>query len=78
MMYSINQDKNEFLTKDQMFGIIRHALTAIGGALVTKGVIDEAGLTEAVGALVTLIGVVWSATSKKEDAPAELEEGSVE
>ena len=65
-----------FLTQEQIFGIIRHALTAMGGALVAKGVIDEAGLTEAVGALVTLIGVVWSAKSKKEEAPAEIEEGA--
>lgn len=66
-----------FLTQDQIFGIIRHALTAAGGALVAKGVIDEAGLTEAVGALVTLLGVVWSAMAKKE-APIEpqLEEGA--
>jgi len=54
-----------FLTKEQIFGLIRHGLTALGGALVAKGVIDEAGLTEAVGALVTLIGVVWSAADKK-------------
>jgi uncharacterized membrane protein len=64
-----------FLTKEQIFGIIRHALTAAGGALVAKGVIDEAGLTEAVGALVTLIGVVWSAATKKN---AELPEGEAE
>lgn len=67
-----------FLTKEQIFGIIRHALTAAGGALVAKGVIDEAGLTEAVGALVTLIGVIWSAAVKKNDAPAEVEEGAAE
>ena len=54
-----------FLTKEQIFGLIRHGLTALGGALVAKGVIDEAGLTEAVGALVTLIGVIWSAADKK-------------
>ena len=67
-----------FLTKEQIFGIIRHALTAAGGALVAKGVIDEAGLTEAVGALVTLIGVIWSAAAKKNEAPAEVEEGAAE
>ncbi len=67
-----------FLTQDQIFGIVRHALTAAGGALVAKGVIDEAGLTEAVGALVTLIGVIWSAMAKKDEAPVEpqLEEGA--
>ena len=67
-----------FLTQEQIFGIIRHALTAAGGALVAKGVIDEAGLTEAVGALITLLGVAWSAMDKKQDAPAEIEEGGAE
>lgn len=69
-----------FLTKEQIFGLIRHGLTALGGALVAKGIIDEAGLTEAVGALVTLIGVVWSAADKKNtpevEAPADAEDGA--
>jgi hypothetical protein len=63
-----------FLTKEQVFGIIRHALTAVGGALVAKGVIDEAGLTEAVGALVALIGVVWSAIAKRKAADSTVAE----
>lgn len=53
-------------TKDTVLnGIVRHILTAAGGALVTKGMLGEAQLELAVGAIVTLAGVVWSAIAKK-------------
>lgn len=65
------------LTKEQIFGILRHILTTAGGALVAKGAIDEATLMEGVGAVVTLVGVAWSFWVKKnaavEEAPAEVE-----
>lgn len=54
--------------KDTVLGIIRHVLTAVGGALVAKGTIDEATLTAAVGAIVTLIGVAWSIIEKRRRA----------
>lgn len=57
------------LTKEQTFGILRHILTAAGGALVAKGTMDEATLMEAVGAIITLVGVAWSFWVKK-NAPA--------
>jgi hypothetical protein len=46
-------------------GIVRHILTALGGALTTKGYIGEGELELAVGAIVTIIGVVWSAVAKR-------------
>ena len=46
-------------------GILRHILTAAGGALVTKGYVGEAQIELAVGALVTLAGVIWSAVAKR-------------
>ena len=53
-------------TKDTILnGVVRHILTAVGGALVTKGVIGETELEMAVGALITIVGVVWSAIAKK-------------
>jgi hypothetical protein len=53
-------------TKDTILnGVVRHILTAAGGALVTKGVIGETELEMAVGALITIVGVVWSAIAKK-------------
>ena len=33
------------LTKDQVLGITRHALTFVGGILIMKGLVDEALFT---------------------------------
>lgn len=57
------------LTKEQLNGIVRHTLTFVGGILVLKGYLDEALVTEIVGAGVTLTGAIWSIIqkNKKED-----------
>lgn len=52
------------MNKDQVLGIIRHALTFVGGILLTKGLIDEGMVTEIVGGTVTLVGAVWSIITK--------------
>lgn len=52
------------ITKEQVLGIVRHALTFIGGAVVTKGLISESQLFEISGAIATLIGSVWSVIDK--------------
>ncbi len=54
------------LTKDQILGITRHALTFVGGILIMKGLIDETLLSEISGAIITLVGGIWSIVSKKE------------
>jgi hypothetical protein len=46
-------------------GIIRHLLTFGGGYLVGQGWIEEAMVPELVGALMTLIGAVWSVSDKR-------------
>lgn len=43
-----------------IFGILRHVLTALGGTLLTKGWADPTGVSQIVGAVMTLIGVAWS------------------
>ncbi len=53
------------LDLNQIQGILRHILTFGGGFLVTKGYIDEASLQQISGALITLIGTIWSVWSKK-------------
>lgn len=53
------------MKKEMIFGLIRHTLTFIGGVLVIKGVVNEATYTEISGALLTLIGGVWSVIEKK-------------
>ena len=58
------------LTKTQdtvLNGIIRHILTAAGGALVTKGMIAQTELELVVGAVIAIAGVVWSAIAKAKD-----------
>jgi hypothetical protein len=52
------------LTKEQILGIARHALTFIGGIVVMKGLIDEATLTEIIGGVITLSGTIWSVIDK--------------
>lgn len=52
------------MSKEQILGIVRHVLTFAGGFLVVRGKIDESTLTEVVGSLVTLAGLVWSVLDK--------------
>lgn len=53
------------MKKEQVLGIVRHTLTFVGGLLVTKGLIDDAQLTELTGAIVSVVGVIWSVWVKK-------------
>jgi hypothetical protein len=46
-------------------GLLRHILTAAGGALVARGSLAESELDLAVGAIITLAGVIWSAIAKR-------------
>lgn len=52
------------LTQEQVLGIVRHILTFGGGILVTKGLLDNGMLSEISGAVITLIGAVWSIVEK--------------
>lgn len=52
------------LTKEQILGIIRHALTFVGGIVVMKGLTDEATVTEIIGGVMTLTGTIWSIVDK--------------
>jgi hypothetical protein len=53
------------LSKEQIMGIIRHALTFVGGIVVMKGLVDETTITEIVGGAMTLTGAIWSIVDKK-------------
>ena len=53
------------LTKEQILGIVRHALTFVGGICVMKGLVDETTVTEIVGGAITLTGAIWSIVAKK-------------
>ena len=52
------------MNKEQVLGIVRHALTFIGGILLTKGVIDESALSEVIGGVITLTGTIWAIVEK--------------
>jgi len=53
------------LTKDQVLGIIRHALTFVGGILIIKGLASEAMTQEVIGAVLTAVGSIWSIIKNK-------------
>lgn len=53
------------MNKEQLFSLIRHALTVLGGAAVAGGFIDASGLDQLVGAAMILVGVGWSQLEKK-------------
>lgn len=52
------------LTKEQVLGIVRHTMTFVGGILIAKGLIDEGVVTEITGAILTLVGSIWSVVEK--------------
>jgi hypothetical protein len=51
--------------KEKVLGLIRHALTFVGGIVVAKGLLDESLAVEVIGGIMTLVGSVWSIASKK-------------
>lgn len=52
------------MKKDKILGIVRHALTFIGGIVVVNGMADDAIIQEVIGGVVTLIGTIWSIVDK--------------
>lgn len=52
------------MKKDILLGQIRHILTAVGGALVAFGVLEEGVVTEGIGAVMTAIGFGLSIKAK--------------
>ena len=48
-------------------GVIRHVLTALGGGLVTSGGLSGDDMNAAIGAITTLVGVVWSVVAKRKN-----------
>lgn len=53
------------MDKEVVSGVVRHILTALGGVLVSKGVIEAGQVEMLVGSLVGIIGVAWSIYAKK-------------
>jgi hypothetical protein len=55
------------MSQEQIFGVIRHVFTAVGGIIIAKGYISDSMYTELTGAVLTLAGVIWSIDSKKQE-----------
>jgi len=56
------------MNKQVVLGIVRHILTGVGGYFVGTGLIDAAGAETAIGAIIALAGIIWSAIDKKDAA----------
>lgn len=54
--------------KEQTLGLIRHALTFVGGILVAKGLLSDEMTQEILGGVMTLVGAAWSIWAKKTTA----------
>jgi hypothetical protein len=55
------------MNKEQIFGIIRHLLTSVGGVIVTNGYISDGMVAEITGSIIAIVGVIWSVLSKKKE-----------
>jgi len=53
------------MDKKQLLGIVRHALTFIGGMLIMKGTIDATEWAEMSGSLIAVVGGSCSIIDKK-------------
>lgn len=53
------------MTKEQIFGVVRHFITGIGAILVAKGLVEEGVWSELTGTAISFAGLVWSVISKK-------------
>lgn len=53
------------MTGDMLSGLIRHALTVLGGVFITKGYLDATMLEALAGAVATIAGVGWSIFVKR-------------
>jgi hypothetical protein len=52
------------MTQAQVLGIVRHALTFVGGILVVQGYVTDASFLELSGLITAAIGAVWSVVDK--------------
>lgn len=49
-------------------GLIRHTLTIVGGALVSRGLISTEELSTVVGSILTITGTLWSIFEKRKQS----------
>jgi hypothetical protein len=61
----------DWLTWQVAQGLLRNALLATGVSLVTSGILTKGQLSDVVGAVVVIAGVIFSAVSNKNKAKAQ-------
>jgi hypothetical protein len=57
------------MTAEQVAGIVRAIVAAIGGYLVGKGIADAETVAAVGGAVATIAAAVWSVLSKRKGEP---------
>lgn len=60
----------KIMNQQRILGLLRHILTFGGGFLVANGKLDESSMTEAIAAVLTLVGIVWSAMAPEKKPQA--------
>jgi hypothetical protein len=53
------------MKKENIYSLIRHTLTFVGGLLVLKGTIEESVSEQIIAGVMTLIGLIWGQVEKK-------------
>ena len=53
------------MTSDQIGGIVRAIVSAVGGYFIGKGLLDASMVTSLAGAAATIASAIWSVLSKK-------------
>lgn len=56
------------MTGEQIWGVVRTILAAVGGYFTAKGVVDGAFVDAVLGGLGTIFVASWSIFAKKKDA----------
>lgn len=56
------------LFKDTILAVLRHALSSVGGVLVTSGYLTSTEAATIVGAVLTIAGVGWSIYERNQQA----------
>ena len=54
----------------EVMGVVRAVLSGVGGILVTKGFLGSSDVEIVVGAVVSVVTVVWSVLQKRGTTPA--------
>jgi len=57
------------MTAEQVAGIVRAVVAAIGGYLVGKGIADAETIAAVAGAAATIAAAIWSVYSKRKVEP---------